>query len=124
MKKRAFLVYLLVFMTCGIATLHGQSTPYGKNKVQYREFNWRYIQSEHFDVYYYDGGKELADFTAEVAEPALASIQKTCHFDITDRITIIIHNSHNDFQQTNAVGEYLPEGVGGVTELLKNRVIL
>lgn len=114
----------MVFMTCGIVTLHGQSTPFGKNKVQYREFNWRYIQSEHFDVYYYDGGKELADFTAEVAEPALASIQKTCHFDITDRITIIIHNSHNDFQQTNAVGEYLPEGVGGVTELLKNRVVL
>ncbi len=111
-------------MTGSALTLWGQSTPFGKNKVQYREFNWKYIQSAHFDVYYYDGGKELADFTAEVAEPALISIQKTCHFDVTDRITLIIYNSHNDFQQTNAVGEFLPEGVGGVTELLKNRVVV
>jgi len=62
-------------MMCVAGILHAQSTPFGKNKVQYREFNWRYIQSAHFDVYYYDGGKELADFTAEVAGPALASIQ-------------------------------------------------
>ncbi|HZY10315.1 MAG TPA: BamA/TamA family outer membrane protein, partial [Bacteroidota bacterium] len=28
------------------------------------------------------------------------------------------------FQQNNVVGEYLPEGVGGVTELFKNRIVL
>ncbi|MDP2366115.1 MAG: biopolymer transporter Tol, partial [Ignavibacteria bacterium] len=30
----------------------------------------------------------------------------------------------NEFQQTNVIGSYLPEGVGGVTELYKNRVVL
>lgn len=124
MKKSVFLTIVLVFLVVRASVTSGQNTPFGKNKVQYREFQWKYIQSPHFDIYFYDGGKELADFTAEVSEPALASIQKTCHFDITDRITLIIYNSHNDFQQTNAVGEYLPEGVGGVTELLKNRVVV
>ena len=36
----------------------------------------------------------------------------------------MVYNSHNDFQQTNVIGEYLEEGIGGVTELFKNRVVI
>lgn len=103
---------------------YAQSTTFGKNKVQYERFKWKYIQSPHFDVYYYDGGEQLAAFVAESAEQALPSIEHTLRYDIASRVSILVYNSHNDFQQTNAVGEYLPEGVGGVTELYKNRVIL
>lgn len=97
---------------------------FGKNKVQYKKFDWSYIQSPHFNVYFYEGGRDLAEFTADQAEIALVSIERTMRYDITNRITIIVYNSHNDFQQTNAVSSYLPEGVGGVTELFKNRVIM
>ena len=43
---------------------------FGKNKVQYRTFDWKYIQSKNFDVYYYDS-KYLAEVTALYAEEAL-----------------------------------------------------
>jgi Tol biopolymer transport system component len=99
-------------------------TMFGKNKVEYKDFDWKYIQSPHFDVYFYQGGRELAEFCADHAEAALDSIERVLKYDITNRIAILVYNSHNDFQQTNAVGEFLPEGVGGVTELLKNRVVL
>lgn len=99
-------------------------TIFGKNKVEYKDFDWKYIQSPHFDVYFYQGGRELAEFCADHAEAALDSIERVVKYDITNRIAILVYNSHNDFQQTNAVGEFLPEGVGGVTELLKNRVVL
>ncbi len=98
---------------------------FGKNKMQYRTFDWKFIQTDHFDIYFYDSaGVNLAKFTAKVAEDALAEIQDHLRYRITNRIPIILHNSHNDFQQSNVVGEYLPEGVGGVTELFKNRVNL
>ncbi len=97
---------------------------FGKNKVEYKNFDWKFIQSPHFDVYFYQGGRELAEFTADHAESALDSIERVVKYDITNRIAILVYNSHNDFQQTNAVGEFLPEGVGGVTELLKNRVVI
>src|SRR5581483_8260241 len=99
-------------------------TIFGKNKVEYKDFDWKFIQSPHFDVYFYQGGRELAEFVADHAEAALDSIQRVVKYDITNRIAILVYNSHNDFQQTNAVGEFLPEGVGGVTELLKNRVVI
>src|SRR3989304_1740397 len=90
-----------------------QYSIFGKNKVQYRKFDYYYIQSDHFDVYFTEGGEYLADFTAEVAESALVSISKDFRYQITNRIPIVVYASHNDFQQTNVVREYLEEGVGG-----------
>jgi Tol biopolymer transport system component len=96
---------------------------FGKNKVQYRTFDWKYIQSDHFDIYFYDSaGVDLAKFTASVAENALAQLEEHWRYRLNNRVPIIIYNSHIDFQQTNVVSEFLPEGVGGVTELFKNRV--
>ncbi|MBL7987751.1 MAG: PD40 domain-containing protein [Chlorobi bacterium] len=103
----------------------GSAQQFGKNKLQYRSFVWKYIQTDHFDVYYYDeAGLNLAKFTANVIEHALAEIQEHWRYRINARVSIILYNSKNDFQQTNVIGEYLPEGVGGVTELFKNRVVV
>jgi Tol biopolymer transport system component len=109
-----------------IAPVHGlgQEVQFGKNKVQYTKFNWYFIQSDHFDVYFTDGGQYLAEFTASVAESAYTSISKSFRYQLVNRVPVIVYNSHNDFQQTNVVSEYLEEGIGGVTELFKNRVVL
>lgn len=118
MKKPLFFLFFLII---GINSLFGQ---FGKNKVQYQKFYWRYIQTKHFDVFFHDNNKTLAVFTGIVAESSLASIQRTLRYKITQRIPIIVYNSHNQFQQTNVIDMYLPEGIGGVTELFKNRVVL
>jgi len=116
----AIVAALLVCMS----GLDAQAQFFGKNKVQYTNFDWHYIQSEHFDVYFANDGYDIAAFTARAAEQALVSIQRTVQYKITARIPIIVYNSHNDFQQTNVVGVYLEEGIGGVTEMFKNRVVI
>lgn len=105
-------------------TLHAQDGLFGKNKVQYKKFNWYFIQSDHFDIYFSDGGEKIAEFTANAAESAYAAISKSFRYQLVNRVPIIVTNSHNDFQQSNVVGEYLEEGIGGVTELFKNRVLI
>lgn len=97
---------------------------FGKNKVQYKTFEWYYIQSKHFDVYFYEGGLDIAKFTAEVAESAYVQLSRDFRYQIKDRIVFIVYKSHNDWQQTNVVIEYLEEGIGGVTELFKNRIVV
>lgn len=98
---------------------------FGQNKVQYQDFNWRFIQSEHFDIYFYQGGERVAKFVADVAEKALPSILADFkHYELQNRVPFIIYNSHNHFQQTNVVDEYNSEGIGGVTEIFKNRITL
>ncbi|MEJ5304962.1 MAG: DPP IV N-terminal domain-containing protein [Ignavibacteria bacterium] len=120
MKSKIFLLLALSFVLLNSNTF----AQFGKNKVQYKKFNYYYIQSKHFDVYFTDGGERLATFAVVAAESALTSIQKNFKYNINNRISMIIYNSHNDFQQTNVVSEYLEEGIGGVTELFKNRVVL
>lgn len=116
----------ITVLLLGAATprVHAQATVFGENKVQYRDFDWYYIQSSHFDVYFTKGGDYLGEFTADIAESSYESISKSFRYQIVNRIPIVVYNSHNDFQQTNVVSEYMEEGIGGVTELFKNRVVL
>ncbi|MGB9664976.1 MAG: peptidase MA family metallohydrolase [Ignavibacteria bacterium] len=120
MKTKYFLCLIVSLVLIGSSSF----AQFGKNKVQYKKFNYYFIQSKHFDVYFTDGGERLANFAIVAAESALVSIQKNFKYNINNRISMIIYNSHNDFQQTNVVSEYLEEGIGGVTELFKNRVVL
>ncbi len=102
----------------------GQDTWFGQNKVQYRNFVWSVFQTEHFDFYYHQGGKEIAEFAAVSAEHAYEELRYEFHFDLSHRVPVILYNSHNDFQQTNVIPNILQEGIGGFTEYLKHRVVV
>lgn len=115
---------LILFFALTIFSINESFSQFGKNKVQYQDFDWKYIESKHFDVYYNKGSYYLAVFAAMEAEKALLSVQNSLNFIISNRIVIIVYDSHNEFQQTNVIGQFMPEGVGGVTELFKNRVVV
>ena len=97
---------------------------FGQNKVQYNEFDWNFIVSPNFNVYYYGDNHDLAIFTSKVAEESLDQIGKHLRWRSQKPIKIIVYTSHNDFQQTNIVNVYMSEGIGGVTELYKNRIVI
>jgi Tol biopolymer transport system component len=119
--KTLNIIFTLIILLVMVSSVFPQ---FGKNKVQYKNFTWKFIQTEHFDIYFYQGGEYLAEFTAVVAESSLVSLSKNLQYKISNRIPIVVFESHNDFQQNNILDEYLPEGVGGVTELFKNRVLV
>ncbi len=97
---------------------------FGKNKVQYRTFDWRVVSSPHFDVYFYQGGDSLALRVLDLAEKANLKLTKDMGHILSNKVPIILYLSHNDFQQTNVTTEMLDGSTGGFTELLKNRVVL
>ena len=113
------LIIILVLLTQGLT-----AQSFGQNKVQYKDFDWLLISSPNFDVYYYGADPHLSEFTAEVAEEAHEQISKHLRWTLKKRVSIILYESHNDFQQTNVIWQYMQEGIGGVTELFKNRVVL
>ncbi len=119
MQKR-LIFFLLLF---GIFSLN-IFAQFGKNKVQYKGFTWYYIQTDHFDIYFNEDGTTLAEFTAHASEGALNKIQESFRYKINNRVTIIVYNSQNDFQETNVTDQYLSEGIQGFTELFKNRVVI
>jgi len=112
---------IIIYLLCS-QLIFGQN--FGQNKVQYDTFDWEYIVSPNFNVYYYGDNHDLAIFTSKVAEESLDQIGKHLRWRSNKPVKIIVYTSHNDFQQTNIVNTYMPEGVGGVTELYKNRIVI
>lgn len=122
MKKT--IILLLLFLVTGTALTHAQETYFGQNKVQYRDFSWQYIQSDHFDIYFYDNQYDLAKFTAQELENAYQIVSKQLKYYVRSRIPVFIYNSHNDFQQTNIITEEPSEGTQGFTEVFKKRIVV
>ncbi|MCX6164962.1 MAG: biopolymer transporter Tol, partial [Ignavibacteriae bacterium] len=122
MNKKIFLVIFIVLFS--LFMQNSLFAQFGKNKVQYKEFKWQLIQTKHFDIYFSQDGYDIAEFTATVAESSLVSLSRNLNYNIINRVPLIVFNSHNEFQQNNVIDEYLPEGVGGVTELFKNRILV
>ncbi|MBA7610684.1 MAG: BamA/TamA family outer membrane protein [Calditrichaeota bacterium] len=108
----------LVFMAGPLAAQFGQ------NIVQYDRYDWNYIQSQYFDIYFYGDDLRLAEFVSEIANEAYRQISDRLNWQIQKRVSIMVYRSHADFQQTNVTFSYMYEGIGGVTELFKNRVVV
>jgi hypothetical protein len=109
-----------------VILLAGQVYPYsfGKNKIQYRDFDWRIVETEHFDIYHYDGGSRIAQFAATVLEETYARYEELLKLEEDSRIPVILYNCQSDFQQTNVTLDLIGEGTQGMTEIFKNRVVL
>jgi Tol biopolymer transport system component len=124
--QKSLLVGLLATFigTAAVEQAFAQYFFFGKNRVQYDTFDWRFIETDHFDIYYYDSKNyHLAQFTAEALESSLKQLNQDFGDQLTDRIPVIIYDSHSDFSQTNVVR--LPvdaQGIGGVTDKFKNRM--
>ncbi|MCG8604101.1 hypothetical protein MJD09_03760 [bacterium] len=118
LAPQAIAVLFLILPQIGIAQ------HFGKNSVQYTNFEWHYLQSRHFDIYYYPGGETIAEFVADVAESSYVSLSDRWNYRLRDRIVFIVYKSHNDFGQSNLNLGPSEESVGGFTEFFKNRVAI
>lgn len=101
-----------------------QFTSFGKNKVQYAEFEWQRMESEHFDVYFFAEEEQLAAYAAQMAERQFVDLEKKFGHTVQRQVPLVVYSSHIYFEQTNIIPNLLPEGVAGFTEYLKGRVAM
>ena len=95
---------------------------FGKNKVQYQAFDFKIIQTEHFEVYYYPAERTAALDAARMAERWYARLSRILHHQFQGRKPIILYASQSDFQQTNVTDVF--EGLQGSTDFFKHRMVL
>lgn len=93
---------------------------FGQTHVQYKEFKWRVLRTEHFDVHYYEGLEEAARYTGQMAERSYARLTPILNHEFRERKPIIIYGSRGEFAQNNVTGD-LGEGTGGATDPLRQR---
>lgn len=115
---------LLISLVLLTSVASAQFFYFGRNKVQYTEFEWHVLKTEHFDIYYYPEMQDLAERGAFFAEEAYKRLEIKFNHSLVQRVPLIFYSSHLHFQQTNTTGGFIPEGVGGFFEFLKGRVVI
>ena len=97
---------------------------FGRNKVQYEQFDFRILTTPHFLLHFYPEEEVPARDMARMAERWNTRLSGIFNRQLTKKKPILLYANHPDFQQTNAVMEQLSEGTGGVTESLRDRLIM
>ena len=123
MRKICRIFLALLFLTSAVSA-QVSSVEFGKNRVQYKKFTWRYYQTRNFNSYFSQGGLALGKFVAQVAEEELPQLEEFVEYGLQRRANIIIYNSFNDMRQSNIGIGVEWQNTGGVTKLVNNKVIV
>lgn len=119
--KRSALLFAALLVAL---PLSAQTVPFGKNKIQYTDFDWQILSGEHIDVYYYPNEREIAGMALAYAEESYDYLEERLQHHPFRRIPLVVYSSDQHFEQTNLTPGFIPEGVLGFTEFLKRRVAL
>ena len=97
---------------------------FGKNRIQYQKFNWKFYQTENFNTYFSQDGLALGKYVAQVAEQELSSIEEFVEYGLQRRANLVVYNNFDEFQQSNIGMGIDWQNTGGVTKLVNNKVVL
>jgi hypothetical protein len=115
-------------IVCLLAALAGarpaDAQYFGRNKVHYDRLDFRVLQTEHFDVYYYAEEEEATRYAAQMAERWYARFSQVLKHTFARRQPLVLYASHPDFAQTNVTPAAPGEGTGGLTERAKSRIAM
>ena len=103
----------------------GSQMDFGKNRMKYENFFWTYYQYDRYDVYFYEEGRDLANYVSKSAKKQIAGIEKLFDYSFDEKIQFIVYNKQSDFKQSN-IGLSTEEdyNTGGVTRIAGSKIIL
>ena len=125
MKKivLSLLAFLPVFLFLETAA-QVNTVEFGKNRVQYQKFKWKYYQTENFNAYFSQDGLGLGKYVAQIAEAELPSIEEFVEYGLQRRANIVIYNNFDEMQQSNIGLGIDWQNTGGVTKLVNNKMVV
>jgi len=127
MKKIFIILFAILFVSQAYAQFYnGLQMAFGKSRVQYEKFMWQYFRFQRFDTYYYDGGKEMAKYAAQIADKKLKEFELMMGYTLEKRIIFLVYNNLSDFRQSNLglISGNENYNIGGVTQIIDNKVFL
>lgn len=124
MNRLQWLLSVVSFLLVVGANAQVNTVQYGKNRVQYQQFKWKYYQTDNFNCYFSQDGLGLGEFVGQVAEAELPSLEEFIEFGLQRRINIVIYNNYDEMQQSNIGIGIDWQNSGGMTKLVNNKMVV
>ena len=104
---------------------NGMNMEFGKNRIQWKDFLWSYYKYETFDVYYYQGGNDLANYVIKYAKKEIPEMEKRFGSHFGNKVQFLVFNSLGDLKQSNLNNDDEESGnTGGITKIIGSKVLL
>jgi Tol biopolymer transport system component len=117
---RSGIVIITILCACTFNVFAQQAREsFGKNRIQYRQFNWQYLSGENFDIYYYDNQKEMAYEALHFLEHEFDRITDLIDYPPYFKTKVFLYRSLADLRQSNVGLNHTVFNVGGETEFIK-----
>ncbi|HND46770.1 MAG TPA: hypothetical protein PLC61_10290, partial [Chitinophagales bacterium] len=71
---KQFLVYIVLFFVVVVAKSQTTQVEFGQNKVQYKKFNWQYLETDNYDLYYYNQSENFAKYNHTIADNTIKNL--------------------------------------------------
>src|SRR6185503_17334344 len=125
MKRVTSLMIVCLSVFMAMETMAQVNTvEFGKNRIQYQKFKWKYYQTDNFNSYFSQDGLALGKYIAQIAEEELPRIEAFVEYGLQRRANIVIYNNFDEMQQSNIGLGIDWQNTGGVTKLVNNKMIV
>src|ERR1022692_163307 len=124
---------ILVFLFSALFSLqtfgqfyYGSQMDFGKNRIQYKKsLYWTYFSYPRYDVYFYEGGKEIASYVSKSTQKNLTELEHLFDSELSGRLTVIVYNKQSEYKQSN-LGLSTEEefNIGGTTRIVGTKVMV
>lgn len=111
---------ILFLLPCLLLDAQGFQTKFGKNKIQYKQFDWSFYRDKEFEVYYHQNGRNLAQYLLSHAHEFLEEAELVLDYKTDERIVFVIYNTFSDFKQSNLKLVEESYNTGGITPIVDN----
>ena len=125
MKKIFLFILIILSYNIGFAQFYnGLQNEFGKNRIQYQNYDWQFFRFEKFDVYFYTKGNEFAKYVSESASTNLDLMETALDFTLDDRIEIVVYNKQSEFVQSNVGLGSTESNIGGTAKIIGSKMFV
>ncbi len=125
--KKIILIFSLLISTFATNAqfYNGLQMHFGKNRIQYKEFYWRYLHYEKYDIYYQLHDANLGKYTADNIENIMAEMSIFFGIPLQDHLMFIIYDKLSDFRQSNiGLTTGSEDFLGGQSNIIDNKIFI
>src|SRR5688500_1779457 len=90
-------LFALLFPWISYAQFYsGSQMEFGKNRVQYRDFNWTFFNYDKYQIYFYEGGMEISKYVSKSARKNIEEIERLFDYTLESKLQFIVYNKQSD----------------------------
>lgn len=124
----AILLFFGLIFSSGSTTAQfyqGSVQEFGKSRVQYNNFGWKYHNYKRFRIYYSGINEDISVYVARTLHYHLNRAESLLDYSFPEKLEVIVYQSQSKFRQSNlGVTNDEQSNVGGTTRIVGSKIFM